>query len=157
MKTAYFFVILITTSLLTSCEERISEPDISKTIQGSWLVTSEKIKGGNAALTEDDNGISTTTWGLGAITSIKLNSDNTFYLNVDQGGSSQTASHPGGLEIPSNTWTLNEQATTITFYSATEYVGLILRDTAQFQLTIDQNDQLILENEQVILRHRRIE
>ena len=143
---------------MLSCEEKVSEPiTINERILGSWLVISEKKKFNDYSLRENENGI-TADWGFGPKSSIKLNSDNTFNTNVDV--DKVVNPNVGSLPIivPPDTWILNEKVseTFVTFYSFYEYVGLILRDTTRFQISMDRDDQLILENEKVLIKHKRI-
>lgn len=56
----------------------------------------------------------------------------------------------------SGTWKLKDNHT-ITFFSEFEYVGIIFRDTIDFNFLINANQQLILENEALLLKHRKLQ
>jgi hypothetical protein len=89
-------------------------------------------------------------WGFFYEGSIKFYSDNSFAVNV-----SATTPDNGVFKI--GTWKLKNNNSSIIFYSVLNDLGTIKRDTTEFKISIDSTGKLILENDQNLIRHKRIE
>jgi hypothetical protein len=137
------FIVLLT---FISCDDHESPlGDMENEIVGDWLLVSEKQKLNSYAVHENDAGL-TSNWDItiSNIGSIGLKSDNSLNIN-----------HYGIDNVPpTGTWDLN--GSTLTFFTEVEYVGIIFRDTIQFHVSIE-NQQLVLENKKLLLKHKRLD
>jgi len=140
-------ILALTSLLYLTCEksEIIPSDTFQNKIIGDWLLVSEKQKLNSYLITEDDNGIMG-YWagnGISWVGNIEFNRNKTVNINHF------------GIDGPANgTWKLENK--TITFFTETEYVGLLLRDTIQFEISIDESERLVLENDQLLLKHRKL-
>lgn len=143
-------LILVLTSLMFfSCEknEIISADTKANPIIGNWLLISEKQKLNDYLITENDNGLMSKWSDTGHIPSvgnIGINKDGTININ-----------HYGQNKPTDGTWKLEEG--NITFYTEIEYAGSILRDTIHFQIDVDISELLVLENDKLLLKHKKLD
>jgi hypothetical protein len=111
-----------------------AQPAFRDEILGHWLVVS------NNSL-HDDNGI-VVEWGGYYVRSVTIRKDSTFAMNGDAGSS--------------GTWKLNGTEDKIVFYTWANATRSVIGDTTEFKISIDTNQELILEKDSALIRHRRI-
>lgn len=144
MKTNLIFIVL--TLLFSSCENDISRTNnLVDNIAGDWLLVSEKQKLNNYAISEDNKGLYV-DWGgnIGWVGNIELQKNKTLNIN-----------HYWNDNLPSNgRWKVENK--TLTLFTELHYVGLIIRDTIQFDVSIDTSDRLVLENDHFLHKYRKL-
>src|SRR5262249_24799056 len=133
MKRLILFTI-IATGCVCSCQKSDDGSALGERIIGNWLVIGKES-------VSNDEGV-TVRWGLYYLHMLSLKMDHAFTVD--------------GNEFSAGFWKLGDNDQRITFYSMVNGIGTTYRDTTEFAVSIDNNDQLILSNDQGKFIHRRI-
>ena len=128
-----FLVIVIAAFFFSSCSKEGAKSSFENKIVGNWLVV------------DSNNNDLVVEWGLFYVSSIKLYSDNSFKLNLGRRVDDSTSK--------TGTWVLDNNKDSITFYTRVSDIGMILRDTSNFHISIDPNGELILKNGWTSIQH----
>ena len=142
----YFGLVILTMVVFVACETRhVTDPLPIKVI-GDWLVVSEQQKSNSNLVVEDDNGL-LSHWSntVGWVGNIELRKDGT--LNIG---------HLWNPNLPPNgSWKLN--ANSIIFFTEQEVYGVTRRDTLQFNVSINESQQLVLDNDFLLVKLRKLD
>jgi hypothetical protein len=134
MRKSIILIAVIITAWFISCIKTSTEASFKNKITSDWLVV------GTDSF-HDDNGI-VVEWGLYYVNAIGIRSDNSFTVNHNS--------------TPTGTWTLTDNQQKIIFYSQFDDQGMVYKDTTQFKISINSNDQLVLTNDHGSFIHKRI-
>ena len=118
------------------CAKKVEASSFKNMIIGNWM-----------AVGEDDMQIAP-EWGFFYEASIRLYADNSFAVNVP--AADDTATFRLG------NWKLKDNNSSIIFYTVLNDSGTIKRDTTEFKISINSAGNLILQNDQNLIRHVRI-
>lgn len=131
--------------------ERITEDRISNT----WLAVRETRASDNW-MQLDEKGIMT-NWtiddpfgGTMQINAIKFGRDRSFLWNITTNDEWEYVHQNLPQEFLS-TYRLTDDGKSVTLYTRFNYVGIVKTDTTAFQISIDEDNRLILTNEEVEL------
>jgi hypothetical protein len=116
-----------------SCKKEVMKSSFESKILGNWLVI------------DSVNKDKVVEWGIFYVTSIKLYSDKTFRLNLGRSIDDSSAK--------TGTWVLNGNKDSITFYTMVSDIGMTLKDTSGFHISIDPDGKLILKNNWTSIMH----
>jgi hypothetical protein len=146
--------------LASACKEE--DPSVSRItttqISQTWIPVYEKRISDNW-VQSDENGI-TTDWEVDTqfgskinIRAVKFGDDGTFSWNI-----ATAEDWEYWLKIRDNlpegflsTYSLSHDGRSIVLYSRFNYVGIVTTDTAHFQIAINHDGRLVLENQEVKL------
>jgi hypothetical protein len=138
MRKISFLVVFVAALCFTGCAKKDEDSSFKNRILGNWM-----------AVSADYTQISL-EWGFFYEGSIKFYPDNSFAVNV-------SAATPDNGDFKMGTWKLKNNNSSIIFYSVLNDLGTIKRDTTEFKISIDSTGKLILENDQNLIKHKRIE
>jgi hypothetical protein len=142
----YLGLVIVSTVVFVACETtHVTDPLPHKVI-GDWLVVSEQQKSSSNLVVEDDNGL-VSYWSetVGWVGNIELCKNGT--LNIG---------HLWNPDLPPNgTWKLNQNS--IVFFTEQEVYGTTRRDTLQFNVSINESQQLVLDNDFLLVRLRKLD
>ncbi len=142
----YLIQAILIITVFASCETtQVTEPLPDRVI-GDWLVTSEQQKSNSNLMIEDDNGV-LSHWSekVGWVGNIELLRDGT--LNIG---------HLWNADLPPNgNWKLNGNR--IIFFTEQEVYGITRRDTLQFNVSINETHQLVLDNDFLLIKLRKLD
>lgn len=108
-----------------------------------------KILGNWQVINPDDNdspGVA--EWGLYYAGTIKFYNDGSFKINLGTSIDDNTSK--------SGTWELDNTKSSVTLYSVFTGVQPTLRDTTQFNITIDPKERLILSTNWISITHKKL-
>ena len=126
---------IILAACFVACKKTNSDTNtIDKKMIGNWLVV-------GADNFRNDSGM-VVEWGLYYVNKVIINADNSFGIN--------SSSNRTG------TWKLKDNESSIVFYSEVNDVGTIYRDTSEFKISVNSNDELILARNPISFVHKRI-
>ena len=120
------------------------ELPLQEAVVGNWQVVYQKLKSTNFTFEDRHEGV-VTKWGCYYILSLKINSDGTYEVNNSAVGSTTFAD---SLSLNGRWWMDNQGYVTFSCDAET----LIL-----FRAHINKGGMLVLENDDMILRHNKIE
>src|SRR5450432_4287652 len=138
MKKISFLIIFGVALCFTGCTKKDEDSSFKNRIIGNWMAVAE------------DNTQIAPEWGFYYEGYIKLYTNNTFAVNVSPGMVDNGTFNMG-------TWKLKNNNSSIIFYSVQNDLATIRRDTTEFKISIDSTGKLILENDQNLIKHKRIE
>jgi len=127
-------LLIVATSFLSSCGKEAMNPSFENKILGNWLVVDE------------NNNLSVVEWGLFYVSSIKLYADKSFKIGLFKSIDDDTIPKTGA-------WVLNSNKDSITFYSLVNDIGLTLRDTTSFNISIGGSGKLTLRDKWTSIPH----
>ena len=128
-------LIVISLFLLNGCQKDETTTPFEERILSNWIVMNGDIP-------------SVTEWGLFYVGSVKLYRDKSFRLNLGDQVDDYSATRQG-------TWELKDNKRKILFYTYVNDVETVYSDTTEFNISIDNSDKLILENEWIKILHKR--
>jgi hypothetical protein len=130
-------IIAILALLLNGCHKENVEPSLENRIIGNWLVVRE---GYDPTIVE---------WAFFYVGSVKLYKDKSFKLNVGELTDDPNTPTQG-------TWRLISNKNSIVFYSYVNDVGTVYTDTTEFEISFDDSEKLVLENDQIRVLHKKL-
>jgi hypothetical protein len=137
---------VISMIVFAACETtQVTEPVPVKVI-GDWLVVSEQQKSNSNLSVEDDNGVlSYWSENVGWVENIELHKDG--ILNIG---------HFRNPDLPPNgSWKLDGNS--VVFFTEQEVYGITRRDTLQFNASTNESQQLVLDNDFLLIRLRKLD
>jgi len=132
--------------VFAACETtQVTEPVPVKVI-GDWLVVSEQQKSNSNLIIENDNGVlSYWSKNVGWVGNIKLRKDG--ILNIG---------HLWNPDLPPNgSWKLDGNG--VVLFTEQQVYGVTRRDTLQFNVSINESHQLVLDNDFLLIKLRKLD
>ena len=142
----YLGLITLTMVVFAACETTHVTEALPVKVIGDWLVVSEQQKSNSNLVVEDDNGvISYWSENVGWVGNIELRKDGT--LNIG---------HLWNPDLPPNgSWKLDRNS--VVFFTEQEVYGITRRDILQFNVSINESQQLVLDNDFLLVRLRKLD
>ena len=134
MRKALILYTVILASCFIACKKESNPSITADKVTGKWLTVSMNDF-------RNDSGI-VVEWGLFYVGTLGINADKTFIIN-------------DGI-VPIGTWELKNDGSTIEFYSKFGTEIGILKDTSEFNVSINSKDELVLQRGATTFRHRRL-